>query len=54
MFPHTLTEMITYSERYVVGETATKMQGEIFHKHDYIKETWGSSDCSSEGNCVWK
>lgn len=28
----TLTEMITYSERYVVGETVTKMQEEIFHK----------------------
>lgn len=29
---HCLTEMITYSERNVVGETVTKMQEEIFHK----------------------
>lgn len=30
MFPSTLAEMITYSERNVVGETVIKMQEENF------------------------
>lgn len=49
---HSLTEMITYSEGNVVGETATKMQEEIFQSSDSIKGTSGSSHCSIEGNRV--